>query len=78
MNLEKYNKIFCELFDVNESDLNENFRFGQAKGWDSLAHMELIANLEDSFGIMLDTEDITHFGNYANGKKLLSKYGIDF
>ena len=51
MILEKYNKIFCDLFDVNESDLNENFRFGQAKGWDSFAHMELIAQLEDEFEI---------------------------
>lgn len=78
MNLDKYNKIFCDLFDVDESDLNEDFRFGQAKGWDSLAHMELIANLEDNFGIMFDAEDILNFGNYENGKKLLSKYGIEF
>ena len=76
MILEKYNKIFCDLFDVNESDLNENFRFGQAKGWDSFAHMELIAQLEDEFEIMFETDDITHFGSYENGKKILAKYGI--
>ena len=40
--------------------------------------MELIAQLEDEFGIMLDTDDITHFGGYENGKKILSKYGIEF
>ena len=45
--------------------------------WDSLAHMELIAQLEDVFGIMLETEDIIHFGGYENGKKILAKYGIE-
>ena len=76
MNLEKYNKIFIELFDVEESALNEDFNFGVAQNWDSFAHMELIAGIEDTFEIMLDSEDIMHFGGYENGKKILSKYGI--
>lgn len=78
MNIEKYNKIFTNLFEVEESELDEKFNFGVAPNWDSLAHMELIAQLEDEFGIMLDTDDITHFGGYENGKKILSKYGIEF
>lgn len=77
MNLQKYNEIFISLFDVDTDSLNENFNFGVAPGWDSLAHMELIAQIEDTFEIMLDTEDITHFGGYNNGIKILRKYGID-
>ena len=77
MNLEKYNAIFSRLFEVPEELLNSDFNFGIAPGWDSLAHMELIAQLEDEFGIMFDTYDITHFGGYENGKKILTKYGIE-
>ena len=77
MNIERYNKIFLDLFEAEEAELNEAFNFGVAPNWDSLAHMELIAQLEDEFDIMLDTEDITHFGGYENGKKILSKYGIE-
>jgi acyl carrier protein len=76
MNLEKYNNIFTSLFDVKEEQLDDNFCFGKAPGWDSFAHMELIAQIEDSFGIIMETEDITHFGGYDNGKKILEKYGI--
>ena len=61
MNIEKYNKIFKELFEVEEDELNANFNFGVEK-WVSLAHMELIAQLEDEFEIMFETDDITHFG----------------
>ncbi len=77
MNLEKYNEIFMELFEVSEDELNENFNFATTDKWDSLVHMELVAQIEDIFDIILDTEDITHFGGYENGKKILSKYGID-
>lgn len=76
MNIEKYNKIFMELFEVEKSALNENFNFGVGN-WDSLAHMELIAQLEDEFEIMLETDDITHFGGYENGKIVLAKYGVE-
>ena len=78
MNLQKYNSIFMNLFEVSEDVLNDTFNFGVAPGWDSLAHMELIAQLEDEFEIMLETDDITHFGGYENGKKILAKYGIEF
>lgn len=78
MNLKKYNEIFCEVFEANENELNSNFNFSGVPRWDSLAHMELIAQLEDTFGIMLETEDITHFGGYENGKKILAKYGVEF
>lgn len=77
MEKQKYDEIFMELFEVEQTMLNEKFNFGKAPGWDSFAHMELIARIEDTFGIMLETEDITHFGGYENGKKILSKYGIN-
>jgi len=77
MNIEKYNSIFTSLFDVKEEQLNNDFNFGIAPGWDSFAHMELIAQLEDEFDIMFETDDITHFLGYENGKKILAKYGIE-
>lgn len=76
MNLNKYNMIFTSLFNVAAEQLDENFNFGTAPDWDSLAHMELISQLEDTFGIMFESEDIMHFGGYENGKRILEKYGI--
>ena len=78
MNLEKYNDCFIKVLDVKKEDLNEEFKFGVVGKWDSLAHLNLIGELEDTFGIMLETDDITHFGGYENGKSILKKYGVDF
>ena len=77
MNLNKYNNVFMELFSAQETDLNDDFKFGAAPNWDSFAHMELIASLEDTFEVMFETDDILHFGSYENGKKILSKYGVE-
>ena len=76
MNLEKYNDCFIKILDAKIDDLNENYNFGDVGNWDSLAHLSLIGELEDTFGIMFETEDITHFGGYENGKAILMKYGV--
>ena len=33
MNIERYNKIFLDLFEAEESELNEAFNFGVAPNW---------------------------------------------
>lgn len=76
MNQEKYKNCFKEIFG-EDAKLNEDFRFGTASGWDSMAHMELIALLEDTFDIMFEADDILHYGSYENGKQIMKKYGVE-
>ena len=56
-NLEKYNKAFCEAFETTEDKL-EGLNYQGIELWDSVGHMTLVANLEDEFDIMMDTNDI--------------------
>jgi len=77
LNKEKYNKVFVECFSVNESDLNEGFTYQCVPSWDSVGHMGMIAALEETFNIMMDTEDIIEFGSYTIGIEKLKKYGIE-
>lgn len=76
--LKKYNQVFCETFEVTESALNESFTFSDVPAWDSVAHLSLISNLEDTFDVMFDAEDILHYGSYLNGIEILKRYGVDF
>lgn len=77
-NLEKYNQAFINTFDVSVDELGGHFNFGDIDAWDSMAHMTLIAELEDSFEVMFETDDILHFGGYENGMHILNRYGIEF
>lgn len=77
-NFEKYKQAFINTFDISPDELGDHFNFNEVDAWDSMAHLTLIAELEDAFEVMFETEDILHFGGYENGKKILAKYGVEF
>ena len=74
-NLQKYNKAFIETFSVEESQLAA-LAYQSVVAWDSVGHMRLMAILEESFDIMMETDDIIDFSSYAKGKEILNKYDI--
>jgi acyl carrier protein len=74
-NLEKYNDIFINRFQPNGIPL-EQLTYQSVQLWDSVGHMGLIAELEELFDIMMDTDDIIDFSSYEKGKEILKKYGI--
>ena len=76
-NLEKLNNIFCEVFSVEASALNDDFDKNSVDGWDSVHQLSLTSTVEDEFDIMLDAEDILDFTSYDNAKAILAKYDIE-
>lgn len=76
-NLEKYNKAFIEMLEVTQEQLNEGLTYQSVDNWDSVGHMGLIGELEDSFDMMFETDDIIDFNSYETGKEILKKYGIE-
>lgn len=76
--LEKYNKAFCDAFEITEDKL-ANLQYQQIELWDSVGHMTLVANLEDAFDIMMETDDIIDLSSYEKGKEILTKnYNVEF
>ena len=76
-NIEKINKIFCEVFAVEESALSDTFNKDTVEGWDSVHQLSLTTAVEDAFDIMFDAEDILEFTSYENVKTILAKYDIE-
>lgn len=70
-NKEKYQQIFEEIFNVDDSELNAEFNFKDIGTWDSFTHLTLISELEDAFDVMFESDDILHFGGYLNGIEIL-------
>ena len=77
-NLEILNNIFCEVFNVESSALNDNFNNKNVEGWDSVRQLSLTSAVEDAFDLMLDPEDILEFTSYEGAKTILGKYEITF
>jgi acyl carrier protein len=74
-NQKKYNKAFVETFAINDEKLSD-MHYNTCVEWDSVAHMQLISLIENSFNIMLEMEDIVDFNSYEKGKDILLKYNI--
>lgn len=75
-NLETYNRIFTETFEVSEDSLAD-YKYQDTPSWDSVGHMTMIASLEDAFDIMMDTDDIIEFASWEKGKEILKKYDVE-
>ena len=75
-NLKKYNQVFMENFEIDEAALAQNPTVLTLEGWNSLAQLNLITLLEDTFEIMFDPEDIVMLNSYESGKEILGRYGI--
>ena len=77
-NLEKYDNAFTKTIRIKKEELADA-TYQMVDGWDSIGHMQLIAELEDVFDIIIETDDIIEFSSYEKGKKILSKnYQIEF
>jgi acyl carrier protein len=76
-NLEKLNSIFCDVFGVDATVLNNEFDKNSVENWDSVHQLSLTSSLEDEFDIMFDAEDILEFTSYDNAKSILTKYDIE-
>lgn len=74
-NRERYNKVFIESLDVEESQLG-GLSYQDVPAWDSVGHMGLISELEDAFDIQFETDDIVDFNSYEKGIELLVKYDV--
>ena len=76
-NLEKLNGIFCEVFSVDAGALGAGFDNKSVEGWDSVRQLNLTSNIEDTFDIMLDPEDILECTSYDNARAILATYEIE-
>lgn len=77
-NREKYDNAFMQIFEIEKSQLNESLEYQSIQEWDSVGHMALMAELEDTFEVMLEMDDIVDFGSYLTGMATLKKYGVEF
>ena len=76
-NKDNYDQVFIETFSVDKNDLNDKLEYNSIEAWDSIGHMQMIAELEDAFEIEFEMDDIIDFSSYKKGFEILSKYGIE-
>jgi acyl carrier protein len=76
--LEKLKNAFVNVLGVGPEDDFESMAYGQTAGWDSVAHMALIAEIENAFDIMLPTDDVIGMSSFGKAKEIVSRSGVAF
>ncbi len=77
-NQDKLVKAFTETLEIDASVVVDGLEYNSIKEWDSVAHMQLVAAIEDAFDIMLDTDDIIDMSSVGKAKEILGKYDVTF
>jgi acyl carrier protein len=72
--LETYREVFKECFQF-DGDVDK-LEYQQIDEWDSVAHMQLMAMLEEEFNIELDIDDVIDFSSFKVGIDILKKYDL--
>lgn len=77
-NNDKLTKAFCDALGVTPDAVVDDLQYNTIKEWDSTAHMILIAELETTFDVMLDTDDIIDMSSVGKAKTILARYDVAF
>lgn len=78
-NEEKLKNAFVTTFNVSPETITDGLKYRDIPQWDSLAHMKLIAALEEAFDVMFETEQVLDMSSFAKAREILAKeHGINF
>ena len=75
-NTEKLVTAFTEALNIDKSIVNDDLKYQGIMQWDSIAHMVLISQLEATFEISIETDDVLDMSSFAKAKEIITKYGI--
>ena len=70
-------EIFVDVLGLEPPVDWDAVRYQQVEGWDSLGHMTLVGELEDRFGILLETDHIVDMSSFDKALEILRGYGVD-
>lgn len=76
--LQRLREAFRTALDLEPDAAVDDLHYQDNEKWDSLAHMSLVAALEDEFSVMIDTDDVINMSSFQEAVRILGKYGVDF
>ena len=61
--LSKVREAFKSAFDIDPQSVTMETTASDISGWDSVGHLSLAGNLEETFGVSLDVDDLMEMEN---------------
>ena len=78
MNKEKLRSCFSESLGIPLEQVVDDLTYNSIEQWDSVGHMTLVAGIESTFDVLLDTDDILNLSSVREAVAILRRHGVDF
>lgn len=75
-NMTKLEDCFREVLALGEGEAVQNLAYQEHPSWDSVAHMRLVAAIESSFDVMMETDQILEMSSFTKAVDILKTCGI--
>ena len=77
MSTDSLREAFVTALDLDRAANVEALEIGATPEWDSMGHMALVAELEDRFGIALETDELIAMSSYSASLEILRRHGVE-
>jgi acyl carrier protein len=67
---------FVQTFAIERGEVAPALAYQSIPQWDSVGHMALVAEIENTFNVTLDTDDIIGMSDVAKAVEILRKHGV--
>ena len=67
-------ETFSKVLGLPVERITDDLRYASIPEWDSIAHMSVVAALEDAYGIMIDMDDVIDMSSVGKDREIIAKY----
>ncbi len=69
---------FVDTFALDPAVAVADLQFQGIPEWDSVGHMQLVAAIETTFDVMLETQEVLDLSSFGKAVEILTRHGIAF
>jgi acyl carrier protein len=74
--LTRLQDAFVQSIGIPPDTNFDTIAYGSTQGWDSTAHMALVAEIETTFDIMLSSEEVIDLSSFDKAREIVTRHGV--
>lgn len=78
VNVARLEQVFRDALSLDDDTPVASVTYGDTPSWDSLAHMQLVEEMEAAFDVVLSGDDIAAIDGFDAAHKVLAQHGVSF
>lgn len=75
-NEEQVVAVFARVLGIEATQVTDELHYNTIPQWDSIAHMSVVAALEEAFNVMIDMDEVIDMSSVGKAREILRKHGV--